>query len=389
MTTLTAAPTLTRTIHAPASQVYSAFTNQDWLHDWLCDEAHVRGAVGGHILLFWYPARHAVGQYTALEPDKHVALTLRYADSVDDIDIEITIDADGDVTEITLTGTFDAVLQEQWDNALNNLQSVLETGADLRITERVLIGIYPGNFDAEVAKKLNVPVTEGNLVNDVLPGLGAHKAGLQANDVVVEIDGKSVNADNPIYTLVRPKKPGDTVEVGYYRSGEKQTVTMPLSGYPLPEFPADYAGLADQIEEVYAALDQEMTALFEGVSEAEAAQRPEPNEWSANEVLAHLILNERWLQSWLGGLMQAPEISGYTANTPARIAGVVNTYKNGLQDEMRRSWAETIAILRAVPEEFRARKGNLWWATFELHQSPVHTRQHYTQIRNAIEAARK
>ncbi len=385
MTTLTAAPPLTCTIHAPAAHVYKSFTDSDWIHDWLCDDASVRAAVGGHLLLQWFPPRHAMGVYTALEPNQHVAFTLRYSDTDEEIHVDVTLTDSNGVTEVTING----VLSEEWEAALSRLQEVLETGADPRITHRVLIGIYPGNFDADVAKKLNVPVSEGALVNDVIPGLGAAKAGLQSQDVVVEIDGKPINNDNPVYERVRHKKPGDTVEVGYYRNGEKQFATMPLSGYPLPDFPADYMGLADQMQAHYADLDREMTALFEGVSEAEAAQKPAPQEWSAYEVIAHLILNERWVQHWLGGLMQGPEVSGYTANTPARIAGIVNVHKTDVLDEMRRSWAETVAILRNVPEEFFARKANLWWATFELTQLLPHARQHFVQIRSAIEAAKR
>lgn len=392
MATLTSAPTktLTRTIHAPAEQLYKSFTEREWIRDWLCDDAFVRTAVGGHVALFWFPSRHAVGQFDALEANSHAALTLRFSGYAEDTHVEIFIAETGEVT-LTLAGVVDSELEELWSEGLHRLQMNLETGADARITERVLIGIYPGVFNEEVAKKLNVPVTQGNLVTGVLPGLGAEKAGLKSDDVVVEVNGKTITDDMPIFLAVRGKKPGDVVDVAFYRDGEKQTTQMPLSGYPMPDFPADFVGLADQLAATFAELDKELTELFEGVSEEEAAKKPAEGEWSANEVLAHLILTERYNQMQIGSYIEAPELSGYAGNSDARINSVVETYQTNqaLQAELRRSWAETVAVVRHFPAKLQERKSNLWWATFEFSGEPIHTRNHFTQIREAIEAARK
>lgn len=395
MATLTAAPTttLSRAVSVPPTQIYQAFTDRDWARDWLCDDAFIRPALEGHLALFWFPSRHAVGQFTALEANNHVAMTLRFSGAAEDTHLEIFItenEKSSDVT-LTLTGFVNEVIENLWAEALRRLQIALETGADARITERVLIGIYPGAFNAEVAKKLNVPVTHGNLVNDVIPGLGAQKAGLKANDVVVEVDGKTITDETPIFLLVRHKKPGDSAEVVFYREGEKHTTTMTLSGYPMPDFPADFAGLADQIAAFNAEIESELTALFEGVSEAEAARKPAEGEWSANDVLAHLILTERWRQHQIGGFVEGPEPEGWTGNSPTRIASVVDSYgsNRALIQEFRRSMAETVSVTRHLPASALDRKSNLWWMTFEFGGAPVHTRQHFTQIQEAITAARQ
>lgn len=392
---IAAAPvqTLNRTIQAPLTQVYSSLTDRDWLRDWLCDDAFLRNAAGGHLALFWYPNRHAVGQFEVLEKEQQVGYSLRFSGQEQDTYVEIALRENNGAVDITLqlSGALDQQIEETWSEGLRRLQVVLETGADPRITERVLIGIYPGEFNAEIAAKLNVPVTEGNLVNGVLPGLGAEKAGLKQNDVVVTVDGKPVTEQQPIFQIVRQKRPGDQVEVTYYRDGEKRTATMPLGGYPIPPVPADYEALANQVEQGLAELDKELTALFADISPAEADVRPEPKQWSINENLAHLILNERRAQEWVGTLFENPELGGGSANSDARVISVVKAYGglNGLLAELRRSWGETVELLRHLPAETLDHKSLLWWLTFESTGTPNHTRQHFTQIRETLAAVRK
>lgn len=390
--------TFSRTVKAPASFAYRAFTERDWITYWFCDDASIRSEVGGHMLLTWNTGYHVMGAFTQLEKDRRAALMWRGAGETADSRVEVDIVAEGDAVNITLQhhiseeGGADAnAVEREWDTRLDNLVSFLETGADLRLTNRIILGIYPDSFDEEIARRLGVPVTEGARVGNVIPDLGAAKAGLQSDDVIVALNAKPVDNQTPLNVLVQGKKPGDVVDVVFYRGAEKHTVTLNLSGYPLPDFAPDFATLAHRTKQLYAELDKDLSALFDGVSEAEASKKPAEGEWSAKDVVAHLILTERWIQHWIGGLMQGPEIAGYTANAPARIAGVINTYGTleNILAEMRRSWSETVAILRAVPQETHERKANVWWTTFELHSFSIHTRQHFRQIQGAIAAARQ
>ncbi|MCB9453918.1 MAG: SRPBCC domain-containing protein [Anaerolineaceae bacterium] len=392
-TPLTRTLTFTRTIKAPAEQVYSAFTDRDWIRDWLCDDAHLRVQVGGHLLLIWNPDQHVTGVYTALEANERVAFTWKSPDDAAESLVEVVLEAQDNSTALTLTHSGDSVTdahEREWEKKLHILTAMLETGADIRITERVIIGIYPGAFDAEVAQRLGVPVEEGTRVTGLVPGLAAEQAGLQPDDVVVAMDGTAVTAQMPMNQIVADRKPGDTVEVAFYRGSEKQKVALALSGYPVPAVPETFAALGDHYQTAYGELDSEIKTIFAEVTEAQAGQSPAEGEWSANQVLAHLILSERWLQHWLGGLMQGPEVAGFTGNTPARIAGVTTTYPTSaaLLAELRRAHAETVALLRAVPAEYAARKNNLWWMAFEMHGFVFHTRQHIQQINEALAAAR-
>jgi hypothetical protein len=138
-------------------------------------------------------------------------------------------------------------------------------------------------------------------------------------------------------------------------------------------------------------LDTDLTALFNGVSEADTAHQPGKDEWSANQVLAHLILCELWVQHWMGSLVETEETGGWSGNLTARLAGVMAIYPTSaeLLAELRRRWKETVALVRSFSAPAAENKSLLWWFSFELNQqAEQHTRNHFNQIREAIASAR-
>ncbi len=64
-----------RTIQAPASDVYAAFTHATALTEWLCDVAEADASEGGRLYLWWNTGYYASGEYTRLAPGEHVAFS--------------------------------------------------------------------------------------------------------------------------------------------------------------------------------------------------------------------------------------------------------------------------------------------------------------------------
>jgi len=387
-----AAVSAIRIVQAPLTQVYAAFTERDPLKKWLADDAHLRAAVGGHLLLTWQGGQHVTGAYTVLAKNEQVAFTWRGAGEAHESAVDVRLSENSAGTHIALTqdslpADADAqAMQREWEKRLDTLQAALENGEDTRITHRVIIGIFPTDFNAEIAGRMGVPVTEGTRVGNVIPGYSAAAAGLQADDVIVAVNGQAISDAMPIGVQVRQNKPGDGVEVTYYRGVEKHTVAVALKGYPVPAPVDSFVALADRLEQTYAEQDAELSGLFAGHSEADAARKPGDQEWSANEVMAHLIMSERWLHNALGCLMDMPEADGWSANHIARITGVTAVYPTSadLLAELRRGHAETVALLRHVPEKEGARKSLLWQMNFQVDGMVIHTRQHMEQIAAAL-----
>lgn len=69
----------------------------------------------------------------------------------------------------------------------------------------------------------------GARIAEVLAGSPAAKAGIVAGDMIVGIDGKSVNTADELIVAVRAKQPGDSVKLLLLANGSKRTVTVVLA----------------------------------------------------------------------------------------------------------------------------------------------------------------
>jgi putative serine protease PepD len=72
----------------------------------------------------------------------------------------------------------------------------------------------------------------GAVVQEVTPDSPAARAGLQAGDVVVSIDGQAVQARSELVAAIRGHKPGDKVTLVVVRGGNETTVTAALTQRP-------------------------------------------------------------------------------------------------------------------------------------------------------------
>jgi S1-C subfamily serine protease len=72
----------------------------------------------------------------------------------------------------------------------------------------------------------------GALVNEVVDGGPASKAGLQVGDLVVSVNGKQVQSMDDLAAQIRILGPGQKVELGIVRDGKQQTITATLTNRP-------------------------------------------------------------------------------------------------------------------------------------------------------------
>ncbi|TCZ75723.1 serine protease [Paenibacillus albiflavus] len=112
----------------------------------------------------------------------------------------------------------------------NDVVPILEELMKYHKVKRPLIGVTMQNlqaFQGTEVLKLPENVKTGIIV---LEALGPAKdAGIQSQDVITEIDGKTVNGILQLRKyLYKEKKAGDTLSVTFYRKGEKETVNVVL-----------------------------------------------------------------------------------------------------------------------------------------------------------------
>ena len=111
------------------------------------------------------------------------------------------------------------------NDAVKVAQELLENGY---VTGRPYLGIsYFAVTDAQTAAQLGVNAY-GVYIVEVVKGGPADKAGLQAGDRIVSVDGSEVATQSDLGTLMQNHKAGDTIEMTVARGGQMQTVNVTL-----------------------------------------------------------------------------------------------------------------------------------------------------------------
>ena len=119
------------------------------------------------------------------------------------------------------------------------------------------LGISGGSITPDLAKALKLPVEEGVLVNEVVKGGPADKAGIKGGDtsatiegasvrlggdVITEVDGKKVEGMEEVINAVNAAQPGDELKLTIDRDGDTKKVKVTLGVRPdsaeVPETPA-------------------------------------------------------------------------------------------------------------------------------------------------------
>jgi uncharacterized protein YndB with AHSA1/START domain len=391
----------TQFVRAGTDQVYYAFTNATALREWLADVAVAVPQRGGRLYLGWNSGYYTAGEYTTVDPGQAVAFTWHGKGEPGTTQVKLLLRPDNGSTRVELEHSglgsdpewakARQDIQRGWETGLENLASVLEAGQDLRFTRRPMLGIMLSDFNAETAAHLNVPVREGVRLDTTIEGMGAQAAGLGKDDVIVSMDSQPIIDYSSLERALQSHHAGDEIEVVFYRGKEKKMVRMTLSGRPIPEIPKNAKELAETVQSRYAQQNNELSRVFQGVTEEQASRQPEPGEWSAKEVLAHLIIDERELNSYISDLAggQVRWSDDYTGNSHERVRAVVTVYPTvqALLEELKRIQAENVAFLAALPDSFIARKGSFWRIAYELVQPPLHTQLHIDQIQTAIQAS--
>ncbi len=108
----------------------------------------------------------------------------------------------------------------------------LKSGREI---ERGYLGVRIQPVTDDLAASLGLPKNRGEFVQAVEPGAAAAAAGIQAGDVVVEVNNKAVTSDQSLSYLVANIAPGTRIPIQLYRNGERRTVNVTVGKRPTEE----------------------------------------------------------------------------------------------------------------------------------------------------------
>jgi len=111
---------------------------------------------------------------------------------------------------------------------VNLARSVMEQLIEHGEVRRGLLGVEIGDVDPLTAEALAMESTQGVLINKVLPGRAADKAGVQRGDVVLAVDGRPVRNVTELKSLIGATPPGTRVGLLVLREGKKKKIEVEL-----------------------------------------------------------------------------------------------------------------------------------------------------------------
>jgi len=93
------------------------------------------------------------------------------------------------------------------------------------------IGVGITNVTRDLADSLGLQKAQGAAVSNVEEGSPAAKAGLEAGDVILTIDGRPVDGSADLSRTIRGLKPGTKVKLNVWRAGKSRDVTIAVGEF--------------------------------------------------------------------------------------------------------------------------------------------------------------
>lgn len=109
--------------------------------------------------------------------------------------------------------------------ALNIMEQLLENGE----VKRGYLGVYAQDLDPDLADAFGLKKQSGAVINKVLDGSPADKAGLKTGDIIVSIDNKPVRNSADVKNQIGLKRIGEKVHFNILRDGKQKEITVEIA----------------------------------------------------------------------------------------------------------------------------------------------------------------
>ncbi len=94
--------------------------------------------------------------------------------------------------------------------------------------KRGRVGVLIQDLTPDLARAMKIDTDTGAVITRVVPGSPADKAGLREGDVITSLNGKPVDGAAGLRNSVGLMRPGEKVNIGYYRDGRQRHLMLKL-----------------------------------------------------------------------------------------------------------------------------------------------------------------
>ena len=216
------------------------------------------------------------------------------------------------------------------------IDEAIRVADQLRSTGRVIrgrIGVSIAPVTKEVAEAIGLGAPRGALVQGVEAGLPADKAGVEPGDIILKVDGKSVEKSGDLPRLIGSTKPGAKSQLQLFRRGQTKEV-----GVTVAEFEPDKPRRTAQANAEPQAAPAAKTAIGLAVADLTEAQKKELK---------------------LRGGVRVESVEGAAARAGVREGDVIVTIDNTEVTDAKQFSAQVAKLEKNKAVSVMVRRGNL------------------------------
>jgi S1-C subfamily serine protease len=112
-------------------------------------------------------------------------------------------------------------------------QKVLSEIVAFGFVKRGWLGIEPQDMTADLARAFGLERAGGVIIAGVMRDSPGAQGGLKVGDIVQTLAGQPVNDTQRLMARIAACAPGDALELGIYRNGRRQSLTITLGQRPV------------------------------------------------------------------------------------------------------------------------------------------------------------
>lgn len=110
----------------------------------------------------------------------------------------------------------------------NIAKKVVDDLKEYGTVQRGFLGVSIVGINADVAKKFDLDINQGVLVQGVVEDGSAEEAGIEEGDIIVQVDDRKILGNSDLLSYIARKRPGDQVTVIVNRGGDEKNFEMKL-----------------------------------------------------------------------------------------------------------------------------------------------------------------
>ena len=171
---------------------------------------------------------------------------------------------------------------------VKNVMAQLRENGEVK---RGRIGVIIQNVTPDLREALNLKSLDGAFVAEVGKDTPAEKAGLQAEDIIIEFNGEEILDNNDLRNLVGLLQPGTRASVTYLRDGKRRTTRINVEAAPEVDS-----------ETVTAGFDADGNAMVEAFGGAEITNIPAGVELRGGDEGVYVSKVDRGSRAYRAGL---------------------------------------------------------------------------------------